>query len=54
LFWSALCFGGLTATNILVFIDLVAVPEADLHLLRWGITAVSLGLQVFGLVWESK
>jgi hypothetical protein len=54
LFWSALCFGGLTATNVLVFIDLVAVPEADLHLLRWGITAVSLGLQVFGLVWESK
>ncbi len=54
LFWSALCFSGLTATNILVFVDLISMPDVDLHLFRWSITAASLSFLVFGLVWESK
>ena len=52
--WSGLCFSGLTLTNILVFIDLVAVPDLDLHLWRLGVTALSMSLLVFGLIWESK
>jgi hypothetical protein len=54
LLWSALCFLGLTLTNVLVFVDLVMMPEVDLHVLRWSITTASLSLLVFGLVWESK
>jgi hypothetical protein len=54
LFWSGLCFAGLTITNIVIFIDLVAMPQVDLHLWRLGITAVSMSLLVFGLVWESR
>ena len=54
LFWSALCFVGLTITNVLVFIDLVSVPEVDLHVLRWSITSASLTLLLYGLIWESK
>ncbi len=54
LLWSALCFLGLTVTNILVFVDLVIVPDVDLHVLRWSITAASLTVLVVGLVWESK
>jgi hypothetical protein len=54
LLWSGLCFAGLAFTNLLVFIDLVVVPEADLHLFRLGAAAFSFTLLVFGLVWESK
>lgn len=54
LLWSGLCFAGLTATNVVVFIDLVAFPEIDLHIVRHSLTAVSLGLLVFGLVWEER
>lgn len=52
--WSGLCFCGLALTNVLVFVDLVVVPEVDLYLWRLGIVAASLCLLVFGLVWESK
>lgn len=54
LLWSALSFIGLTVTNVLVFVDLVSLPDVDLHVLRWSITAGSLGLLLFGLIWESK
>jgi hypothetical protein len=54
LLWAGLCFAGLTVANVLVFIDLVMMPGTDLHLWRWGTSAVSLCLLVFGLVWESK
>ena len=54
LLWSALCFLGLTINNILVFVDLILVPDVDLHVLRWSATAASLGLIVFGLVWETR
>ena len=54
LLWSALSFLGLTATNVFIFVDLVSLPEVDLHVVRWSITAASLGLLLFGLIWESK
>jgi len=54
LLWSGLSFIGLTMTNILLFIDLIAVPDIDLHILRYCITAGSLCLLVFGLVWEER
>lgn len=54
LLWSALSFGGLTVTNILVFIDLISLPDVDLHVVRWSVTAASLALLLFGLIWESK
>jgi hypothetical protein len=53
LLWSSLCFVGLAANNVLLFVDLVAVPGVDLSLWR-NLTAVGgLALLVGGLVWES-
>ena len=52
--WSGLCFVGLTVNNIIVFVDLVAVQEIDLFVLRLSVAAVSLSLLVIGLVWENK
>ena len=31
LFWSGLCFAGLTLSNGLVFLDLVVLPHIDLY-----------------------
>ncbi|HET9298469.1 MAG TPA: DUF5985 family protein [Candidatus Polarisedimenticolaceae bacterium] len=54
LFWSGLCFVGLAFNNLLLFIDLVVVPAADLGLWRSEIALASMALLVFGLVWESR
>jgi hypothetical protein len=55
LLWSGLCFGGLTVSNALLFIDLVLLPEAvDLYLLRLATAAVAMLLLLYGLVWESE
>ena len=54
LFWSAFCFVALAANNVVVFVDLVVVPETDLGLLR-GLTAmVGLGGLLFALIWDAR
>jgi hypothetical protein len=50
LFWSCLCFAGLAINNVLLFVDLVVVPEFDLRMLRATSALVSLALLVYGLV----
>jgi uncharacterized protein DUF5985 len=54
LLWSALCFTGLTANNIVVFLDLVIFPSADLLVLRQVINLASMCLLLYGLIWESQ
>ena len=54
LFWSGLCFAGLAVNNLLLFVDLVVVPGVDLSLWRSGIALASLGVLIYGLVWESS
>jgi len=52
LFWSALCFAGLTLSNVALFADLVLFPGMDLFTLRMALTSVSLALLVFGFIWD--
>lgn len=52
LLWSAICFLGLMANNVLVFVDLVVVPDIDLFTLR-NITALAaMSTLLYGLIWE--
>lgn len=51
LFWSGLCFAGLTASNVLLVVDKLALPDVDLTPLRSGVTLAALLLLIFGLVW---
>lgn len=53
LLWSSICFIGLALTNGLVFVDLVMLPNVDLHLLRRATAGVSMILLVYGLIWDS-
>lgn len=50
LFWACLCFAGLALNNIIMFADLVMLPDTDLGILRSAVSVVSMALLVFGLV----
>jgi hypothetical protein len=54
LFWSGLCFAGLVLDNIMLYVDVVMVPDVDLAVWRKLPGLVSLALLMFGLIWESK
>lgn len=55
LFWSALCFGGLAITNLLlVFEKLVGLGEGWVQPTRLLIALVSVSLLLFGLIWEDQ
>ena len=52
LFWSSLCFFGLAISNLLIFVDLVLLPNRDLYLIRLVAAAISTLLLLYGLIWE--
>ncbi|HTV09968.1 MAG TPA: DUF5985 family protein [Candidatus Aquilonibacter sp.] len=55
LLWSSVCFLGLALSSALAFLDLSVLPTAiDLHLLRRGVTAVSILILLYGLIWDSE
>lgn len=54
LFWSALCFLGLTANNILLFIDLQVITEVDLAVTRSLPALFGLAALLYGLIWEAR
>ena len=54
LFWASLCFGGLALHNVLLFVDLVLVPQVDFFYVRTGTALVSMLVLLYGLVWESR
>ena len=54
LFWSALCFFGLTANNVLLVLDRFVYTEIDLTLPRLACAAIALLLLLFGLIWEAE
>ena len=53
LLWSALCFVGLSASNVLLFFDLVLFPtQVDLRPYRIGAAAVGLAFLLYGFISE--
>ncbi len=54
LLWSAVCFCGLALSNLLVFVDLVLLPDVDLYPLRLITAAVAMLLLLYGLIWEGQ
>jgi len=53
LLWSGICFVGLTANNILLFVDKILLgPEIDLTLWRTAAVLVALSLLLYGLIWD--
>ncbi len=54
LLWACLCFAGLALNNILLFVDLVVVPEVDLFMWRTSAALLGMCLLLYGLIWDSK
>jgi hypothetical protein len=54
LLWSGLCFVGLMLENIMLYVDVVVVPDFSLIVLRKIPGLIAIVLLLFGLVWESK
>ena len=53
LFWSAVAFLGFTVTNVLLFVDLVVLPDVDLALWRNAFTFAGVVLLLYGLIRNS-
>lgn len=55
LFWSALCFAGLSVNNFLLVIDKLVFPTSvDLTMLRLTVALAAPLLLLFGLIWEEE
>ena len=55
LFWSGLCFTGLTVNNLLLFIDLVVLPsDVDLRVFRHTTALVGMLFLIYGFIRESE
>ncbi len=54
LFWSGLCFSGLTASNALLVVDKLMVPRDDLSTWRYAVSLISLLIFVYGLIWDAE
>ncbi len=52
LFWSGLCFVGLTVSNVLLVLDRIVLPLVDLSTPRLAVALVSVLLLLYGLVME--
>ena len=54
LLWSALCFVGLTASNLLLFFDLAVFAEADLRPWRLSTALLGLAFLLYCFIFESE
>lgn len=50
LFWTTWGFACLALTNILLFVDMVLFPQADLSHLRSGVTLAGMLMFIYGLI----
>ncbi len=54
LFWAGLCFAGLAISNLIVVIDKIVLPLQDLSPWRVSVSVVSVGVLLFGLIFEDR
>jgi len=54
LFWSGLCFTGLMVDNIILYVDIIVVPDVSLVIWRKIPGLIAIVLLLYGLVWDSK
>jgi len=52
LMWSALCFTLLTLNNVALFLEGMAVVDADLSLVRACLSLSAVAVLLFGFIWD--
>ena len=53
LLWSSLCFVFLALNNLLVFLDIVILPQVDLLPLRHVASLGAVSVLLVGFIWEA-
>lgn len=55
LFWSALCFAGLSLNNVLLVVDKVLLP-VEANLITWRLVAAlaAVLMLLYGLIWGEE
>ena len=54
LLWGGLCFVGLTLNNLLVMVDKLVMPFADLSRWRLMVALAAVLVFLYGLIWDSE
>ena len=54
LLWSGLCFAGLTLNNLILVLDKVVLPAADLSIWRTSVALLAMAVLLYGLIWEAE
>ena len=49
-FWSTGCFICFALTNILLFVDLIVLPQIDLSVIRSSLTLAGMVMMLYGLI----
>jgi hypothetical protein len=52
LLWSAICFCLLAVNNLLVFVDIIVLPEVSLTAFRSLTSLAAVSVLLYGFVWE--
>lgn len=54
LFWSGLCFAGLTANNLFLVLDKLVFPLIDLSVWRNSVALLAMSVLLYGLIWDAE
>jgi hypothetical protein len=54
LLWCGFFFLALTVENVMLFVDLVLVPQIDLSITRTFVALMGTALLLFGMIWRTK
>jgi hypothetical protein len=54
LLWSSICFGFLAGNNLVLVVDLLVIPSADLRLPRLLLSLAAVLSLIWGFVWEGE
>lgn len=52
LLWSALCFSLLAIANLVVVLDMLVFPAADMRTIRLGLSLAAVTVLLFGFIWD--
>ena len=52
--WSTLAFVALAVNNVLLFVDVVLLPDISLLPLRHAVALIAAGLLLYGFIWEAE
>ena len=54
LLWTALAFGFFTLNNLVLVLDMIVLPQADLWIWRQASAMAGLGVLLYGFVWDTR